>query len=112
MQYGNQETGPPGKVCHHLGTLWSPRTKAFVMRKSQSKGVQVSLSPVFSIHTYFENILPLGGSGGQRPLPAPLGFGFLLILSALKSQSLTRAHELLDGKAAVHDGDWSWMDRA
>ena len=90
MQYGNQETGPPGKVCHHLGTLWSPGTKAFEMRKSQSKGLQVSLSPVFPTHTYLENILALGrGEGGQRFLPALLGFAFLLILSALKSQSLT-----------------------
>ena len=90
MQYGNQETGPPGKVCHHLGTLWSPGTKAFEMRKSQSKGLQVSLSPVFPTHTYLENILALGrGEGGQRLLPALLGFAFLLILSALKSQSLT-----------------------
>ena len=86
MQDENQETGPPGKVCHHLGTLWSPRTKAFEMRKSQSKGLQVSLSPVFSIHTYMEDILALRGCRGQRLLPAPLGFGFLLILSALKSQ--------------------------
>ena len=86
MQDENQETGPPGKVCHHLGTLWSPRTKAFEMRKSQSKGLQVSLSPVFSTHTYLEDILALEGCGGQRLLPAPLGFGFLLILSALKSQ--------------------------
>ena len=86
MQYENQETGPPAKVCHHLGTLWSPRTKAFEMRKSQRKGLQVSLSPVFSTHTYLEDILALGGSRGQYLLPAPLGFGFLLILSALKSQ--------------------------
>ena len=90
MQYGNQETGAPGKVCHHLGTLWSPRTKAFEMRKSQSKGLQVSLSPVFPTHTYLENILALGrGEAGQRLLPALLGLAFLLILSALKSQSLT-----------------------
>ena len=86
MQYENQETGPPVKVYHHLGTLWSPRTKAFEMRKSQSKGLQVSLSPVFSTNTYFEDILALGGRRGQGLLPAPLGFGFLLILSALKSQ--------------------------
>ena len=79
MQYENQETGPPAKVCHHLGTLWSPRTKAFEMRKSQSKGLQVSLSPVFSTNTYFEDILALGGRRGQGLLPAPLGFGFLLI---------------------------------
>ena len=89
MQYGNQETGAPGKVCHHLGTLWSPCTKAFEMMKSQSKGPQVSLSLVFPTHTYLEDILALGVCGGQRLLPAPLGFGFLLILSALKSQSLT-----------------------
>ena len=94
MQYENQETGPPGKVCHHLGTLWSPGTKAFEMRKSQSKGLQVSLSPIFSAHTYLEDILAFGGCRG-------------LILSALKSQRLHGAHELLDGKAAVHDGDWS-----
>ena len=86
MQYENQETGPSGKVCHHLGTLWSPRTKAFEMRKSQRKGLQVSLSPVFSTHTYLEDIRALGGHTGQRLLPAPLGFGFLLILSALKPQ--------------------------
>ena len=86
MQYENQETGPPVKVYHHLGTLWSPRTKAFEMRKSQSKGLQVPLSPVFSTHTYLEDIRALGGCRGQRLLPAPLGFGFLLILSALKSQ--------------------------
>ena len=89
MQDENQETGPPGKVCHHLGTLWSPRTKAFEMRKSQSKGLQVSLSPVLPTHTYLEDILALEGCGGQRLLPAPLGLGFLLILSAMKSQSLT-----------------------
>ena len=90
MQYENQDTGPPGKVCHHLGTLWSPRTKAFEMRKSQSKGLQVSLSPVFPTHTYLENILALGTvEGGRRLLPALLGLAFLLILSALKSQSLT-----------------------
>ena len=90
MQYGNQETGPPGKVCHHLGTLWSPGTKAFKMMKSQSKGLQVSLSPVFPTHTYLENILALGtGEGGRRLLPALLGLAFLLILSALKSQLLT-----------------------
>ena len=64
------------------------------MRKSQSKGLQVSLSPVFSTHTYLEDILAFGGCRG-------------LILSALKSQRLHGAHELLDGKAAVHDGDWS-----
>ena len=86
MQYENQETGPSGKVCHHLGTLWSPGTKAFEMRKSQSKGLQVSLSPIFSTHTYLEDILALAGHRGQRFLPASLGFGFLLILSALKSQ--------------------------
>lgn len=86
MQCENQETGPPGKVCHHLGTLWSPRTKAFETRNSQSKGLQVSLSPVFSTHTYFEDILALGGRTGQGLLPAPLGFGFLLILSAVKPQ--------------------------
>ena len=90
MQYGNQDTGPPRKVCHHLGTLCSPGIKVFEMRKSQSKGLQVSLSPVFPTHTYLENILALGrGEGGQRFLPALLGFAFLLILSALKSQSLT-----------------------
>ena len=61
MQYGNQETGPPGKVCHHLGTLWSPCTKAFEMMKSQSKGPQVSLSLVFPTHTYLEDILALAG---------------------------------------------------
>ena len=60
MQYENQETGPPAKVCHHLGILWSPRTKALEIRKSQSKGLQVSLSPVFSTHTYLEDILALG----------------------------------------------------
>ena len=64
MQYENQETGPSGKVCHHLGTLWSPRTKAFEMRKSQRKGLQVSLSPVFSTHTYLEDILALAGHMG------------------------------------------------
>ena len=79
MQYENQETGPPVKVYHHLGTLWSPRTKAFEMRKSQRKGLQVSLSPVFSTHTYLEDIRALGGCRGQRLLPAPLGFGFLVI---------------------------------
>ena len=71
-------------------TTWghykSPRTKAFEMRKSQRKGLQVSLSPVFSTHTYLEDILALAGHRGQRFLPASLGFGFLLILSALKSQ--------------------------
>ena len=87
MQYENQETGPSGKVCHHLGTLWSPRTKAFEMRKSQRKGLQVSLSPVFSTHTYLEDTPALGvGVGREHLLPAPLGSGFLLILSALKSQ--------------------------
>ena len=90
MHHENQDTGLPGKVCHHLGTLWSPRTKVFEMRKSQSKGLQVSLSPVFPTHTYLENILALGrGEAGQRLRPALLGFAFLLILSALKSQSLT-----------------------
>ena len=71
MQYENQETGPPGKVCHHLGTLWSPRTKALEMRKSQSKGLQVPPSPVFSTHTYLEAIVVLGvgGMGSVSFLP-------------------------------------------
>ena len=71
MQDENQETGPPGKVCHHLGTLWSPGTKAFEMRKSQSKGLQVSLSPIFSTHTYLEDILALGG---RRDTSCPIRF--------------------------------------
>ena len=86
MQYENQETGPPGKVCHHLGTLWSARTKAFEIRKSQSKGLQVPLSSVFSTHTYLENILALGGRRGAASPSCPIRFGFLLILSALKSE--------------------------
>ena len=87
MQDENQETGPPGKVCHHLGTLWSPRTKAFEMRKSQRKGLQVSLSPVFSTHTYLEDILALAGHRGQRFLPASLGFGFQCTEDEQKSKT-------------------------
>ena len=34
------------------------------MRKSQFKGLQVSPSPILSTHTYFEDILALGGWGG------------------------------------------------
>ena len=74
MQYENQETGPSVKVCHHLGTLWSPRTKAFEMRKSQRKGLQVSLSPVFSTHTYLEDILALGRAQGAASSSCPFRF--------------------------------------
>ena len=75
MQYENQETGPPAKVCHHLGTLWSPRTKTFEMSKSQSKGLQVSLSPVFATDTSLEDILALAGAQGAASPSCPIRFG-------------------------------------
>ena len=88
MQYENQETGPSGKVCHHLGTLWSPRTKAFEMRKSQRKGLQVSLSPVFSTHTYLEDILALGG---RRDTSCPIRFSISAHPQCTEITTLTRS---------------------